>query len=144
MVTAGSLVPIFFMSVRYGPAVGLVTGALAGCAQLLMDAWIFHPVQVLLDYPIAWGLLGLAGLFASRDSASWRLMLGIGVAGLLRDIAHTISGVVWFSQFCPGGMNLWVYSIVYNASYMLPETLIGMIVVPVVIKRLPKDSRVPA
>jgi len=108
-----------------------------------LDAWIFHPIQVALDYPVAWGLLGLAGALARPGDPAWRMIAGIAVGGLLRDVAHTISGVVWFSQFCPEGMNLWAYSTVYNASYMIPETAIAAALVPTVLRRVLRSRVAP-
>ncbi len=60
-VTAASMVPILWLALRRGAKVGLFGAAVYGCVQLVIEPFIFHPVQVLLDYPIAFGMLGLAG-----------------------------------------------------------------------------------
>ncbi|MEA2090006.1 MAG: energy-coupled thiamine transporter ThiT [Thermoproteota archaeon] len=65
-VTAGSMVPVIWLSLRRGPKIGLFAGAVYGLVQLMVEPFVYHPVQVLLDYPIAFGALGLAGFFQKR------------------------------------------------------------------------------
>lgn len=67
-VTAGSMVPIIWLSLRRGPKIGVFAAVLYGLVQLVVEPFIFHPVQVLLDYPVAFGALGLAGFFQKRPS----------------------------------------------------------------------------
>ncbi|UCB60841.1 MAG: energy-coupled thiamine transporter ThiT [Candidatus Bathyarchaeota archaeon] len=67
-VTAGSMVPVIWLSLRRGAKIGLFACMLYGLVQLVIEAFIFHPAQVLLDYPIAFGALGLAGFFQKRPS----------------------------------------------------------------------------
>ena len=65
-VTAGSMVPILWLALRRGARIGLFGAAVYGFVQLAVEPFIFHPAQVLLDYPIAFGMLGLAGFFQNR------------------------------------------------------------------------------
>jgi thiamine transporter ThiT len=65
-VTAGSMVPVLWLSLRRGPVTGIFACTLYGIVQLVVDPFVYHPVQVLLDYPIAFGALGLAGFFQRR------------------------------------------------------------------------------
>ena len=67
-VTAGSMVPIIWLSLRRGPKIGLFACMLYGVVQLMFEPFIYHPAQVLLDYPIAFGALGLAGFFQKHPS----------------------------------------------------------------------------
>jgi energy-coupled thiamine transporter ThiT len=67
-VTAGSMVPVIWLSLRRGPKIGLFTCVLYGLVQLVLEPFVYHPVQVLLDYPIAFGALGLAGFFQKRPT----------------------------------------------------------------------------
>jgi energy-coupled thiamine transporter ThiT len=62
-VTAGSMVPLIWLSLRRGPKIGLTACAVYGLVQLALEPFIFNPAQVLVDYPIAFGVLGLAGFF---------------------------------------------------------------------------------
>lgn len=67
-VTAGSMVPIIWLSLRRGAKIGLFACTLYGIVQLVVEPFVFHPAQVLLDYPIAFGALGVAGFFQKRPS----------------------------------------------------------------------------
>jgi energy-coupled thiamine transporter ThiT len=69
-VTAGSMVPVIWLSLRRGPKIGIFAGMLYGLVQLVVEPFIYHPVQALLDYPIAFGALGVAGFFQKRPSLS--------------------------------------------------------------------------
>lgn len=121
-VTAASMVPILFLALRRGPALGLLGGAAYGLVQLAVEPMVFHPAQVLLDYPVAFGLLGLAGFFRNRP------MLGVaaGIAG--RFASHWLSGVIFFAAFA-GTRHPAVHSAIYNGSYLLPELLVSAVVV---------------
>mgnify|MGYP001071329764 CR=1 FL=1 len=122
-VTAGSMIPILWLALRRGAKVGLFAAAVYGCVQLVIEPFIFHPAQVLLDYPIAFGMLGLAGFFKNRPF----LGVNVGIPG--RFLAHFISGVVFFADYAPEGMHPVVYSAIYNGSYLLPELVISVYIV---------------
>jgi energy-coupled thiamine transporter ThiT len=76
-VTAGSMVPIIWLSLRRGPKIGLFACAAYGLVQLMVEPFIYHPVQVLLDYPIAFGALGLAGFFQKGPVVRWRVSVTV-------------------------------------------------------------------
>jgi thiamine transporter len=123
-VTLASMVPMIWLALRRGPKVGLFAGAVYGLVQLAVMPQIYFLPQVLLDYPLAFGCLGLAGFFQKR----WALA-GVVVAVTGRFIMHLISGALFFASYAPAGMNPWVYSAIYNGSYMLPELVISLFVV---------------
>lgn len=83
---------------------------------------------MLLDYPLAFGALGLAGFFNKKK---WGLQIGyvIGVFG--RFIFSTISGIVFFASYAPEGMNPILYSLGYQASYLVPEAVITLIIISI-------------
>jgi thiamine transporter len=122
-VTAASMVPILWLALRRGPVVGLVTGALYGIIQLVILPYAYNPIQVLFDYPFAFGCLGLAGFFKKMPVAG----VVVGISG--RFIMHFVSGVLWFGPMFAPELDPFVYSAVYNASYMLPELVISVIIV---------------
>jgi thiamine transporter len=135
-VTAGSMVPIFWYSLRRGTKMGVIAGIAYGIVQLVVGPFIVHPAQVLLDYPLAFGALGLAGLFKSRPSIG----VSVGIAG--RFIAHFVSGVIFFAIYAPQvylgltiGANAYLYSAIYNGTYLIPELIISLILVLVLVKR---------
>ncbi|MGB9840936.1 energy-coupled thiamine transporter ThiT [Thermovenabulum sp.] len=122
-VTLGSIVPIILFSLRHGTFAGLSAGVAYGFLQLIVEPYIVHPVQVILDYPLAFGLLGLAGLFRNN------VFLGsfLGIFG--RFVSHFLSGVIFFASYAPKGMNVYLYSALYNGSYLLPEFIITFVLI---------------
>lgn len=134
-----AMVPIMLYALVRGPALGTLMGGLAGALDMLVQPFFVHPVQVALDYPVAYAVVGLgAGLlaahvaraFAAGRSGSGSMMaVGAGLAaGLLRLVAHVVSGVVFFASYAPEGQPVWVYSAVYNLSYVGPSVLISTLV----------------
>jgi thiamine transporter len=130
-VTAASMVPILFVALRRGPKVGIVTGMVFGLVALVLDSFAFvvNPIQVLLDYPLAFGALGLAGFFPKNAACG----VIVGVTG--RFICHFLSGLLFFAMYAPAGEAPAVYSAVYNASYLIPELVISAILIFVLEKR---------
>ncbi len=122
-VTAASMAPIIWLALRRGPKVGLFAAAVYGLVQLVIGPYIFHPAQVLLDYPIAFGMLGLAGFFQKRP------FLGVNVGIIGRFLAHFFSGIIFFADYAPEGMHPAIYSAVYNGGYLLVELAISIYVV---------------
>ena len=122
-VTAASMVPILWLALRRGPKVGLVGATLYGIVQLAAGPYIVHPAQVLLEYPIAFGVLGVAGFFQKRPYIG----VTLGISG--RFVAHFIAGIFFWAIFTPPGMNPAVYSAIYNGGYMLIELVISMYVI---------------
>ena len=132
-VTLLSMLPIVLISLCYGVKWGLTTSFLYALLQIFLDLgklmsygmtpsiWIGCLV---FDYLLAYGSLGLAGLFRSHGSVGE--CGGITLALLLRFISHVISGSIFFAVFCPEGWNVFVYSIAYNGTYMLPELIFTM------------------
>ena len=123
-VTLASMVPIIWLSLRRGPKIGLFAGTVYGMVQLAVMPQIYYLPQVLLDYPLAFACLGLAGFFKQR----WALA-GAAIAITGRFIMHLISGALFFASYAPAGMNPWVYSAIYNGSYMIPELAISLFVI---------------
>jgi thiamine transporter len=125
-VTLGSMVPMLWLSLRRGPKIGITAGVLYGFIQFVVMPYAYNPLQVLLDYPLAFGCLGLAGFFQKRPLA------GVIVAISGRFVMHFISGVVFINLFVPSLaplVNPFVYSSTYNASYLLPEMVISVVII---------------
>jgi len=124
-ITPASMLPIFIFSWIYGPVPGMAAGMLDGLMQLVQGAYVIHPMQFLLDYILPFAVLGLAGLFR-KDK---QLPLGIAVGCSARFIIHVLSGVLYFADFAPAGQSPLVYSLLYNASYLVPEFIICIVIV---------------
>lgn len=119
-VTAGGMLPIIFIALRHGTAAGVLAGLGLGLLKQFLGGYVVHPVQAILDYPLAFALLGLAGLTPRHP---W---LGTFIGMFGRFVSHVISGVIFFKEYA-GGQNVWVYSILYNGTFMLPELIVGMV-----------------
>lgn len=128
-ITLGSMVPILLIALRRGPRIGVFAGSVFGLVQLFLGGYWFTLVQVLLDYPVAFACLGLAGFFRRSP------MVGVAVSVAARAVCHFVSGVVFFGEYAPPELGPVVYSAIYNGSYMLPELVISVAVVYLLIKR---------
>jgi thiamine transporter len=132
-VTLGSMVPIIFISYLYGPRIGCFAGIVFGIMDLLLGAYVVHPIQLILDYVLAFGAIGIAGYFKNN------IMLGAFSAISLRFIFAVISGVVFFASYA-NGKNVLIYSIMYNGTYLLPEAIITIIILYIMpLKRIKKE-----
>ena len=126
-ITLASMLPIFLFSYAYGVGPGMLVGAAYGFVQFLQGGLYFvHPIELLLDYPLAFAMLGLAGL-ANKFSDKWGMIPGIilGTFGrfcLRVPVRHDL-----LRHVCAGGQNLVVYSIVYNGLYLVPEAIICIV-----------------
>ena len=128
------MVPLILLAVRQGPWVGIAAGAVYGLLDLITPpVFAVHPVQVLLDYPLAFGALGLAGFFPPTVRGA---ILGSTVAVLGRFACHFLSGIVFFSSYAWKGWSPAAYSAVYNAGYLVPSLLIALVVVVALLKAL--------
>ncbi|NLN17029.1 MAG: energy-coupled thiamine transporter ThiT [Firmicutes bacterium] len=121
------MLPILYLGLRRGSAVGMVTGAVYGFVQLVTDPYVAHPIQFMLDYPVAYTLVGLAGLVPSRP------VLGVAMGTLGRLAIHTCSGAIFFAAYAWEGWHAWTYSLVYNLSYLVPEAIICAIAVSLIL-----------
>lgn len=128
-----AMLPIVLMAFRHGLKGGLVTGLLYGIIDFLVSPFFIHPIQVLLDYPVAFMVVGFAGLVhlnprQSKLSQGTIVVIGTLIGCSLRFVSHFVSALVWFGQYAPEGMPVWIYSLAYNASYMIPCFLLTAIV----------------
>ncbi|MBT9155524.1 MAG: Thiamine transporter ThiT [Firmicutes bacterium] len=108
----------------------MVAGLLFSGTKLLTEPYIVHPIQALLDYPLAFASIGLAGFFKDKPLA------GITVGGLSRLLCHFLSGVIFFAAYAPAGQSIYAYSLVYNITYMGPELIIALMVAPLVMAKV--------
>jgi thiamine transporter len=145
------MLPLVVYGVRRGPVAGLIAGSLFGLVDLLIEpVGVFMPIQILLDYPVAFGMAGMvAGLFAG----AWRAASARGTAAMVwvaviatlaatgaRFAAHWLSGLIFFGSFAPPGQPAWLYSLLYNGAYLLPTAILSAILAAVV---LPALQRIP-
>lgn len=125
-VTLFSMLFIVLIAYWYGPSVGIVTAVAYGLVQFVMEPIFYTVPQMLFDYPLAFGALGLAGFFHQKK---FGLQIGYLAGVLGRFVFATISGVLFFASYAPEGMNPFVYSVAYQASYLVPEAIITMVII---------------
>ncbi|WP_418271894.1 energy-coupled thiamine transporter ThiT [Intestinimonas sp.] len=125
-----AMFPILLFAVRWGLKDGLLAGFVFGLLQLIFDgAYAWGWQSMLLDYLVAFSPLGLAGLFKGKK---WGIFAGTVLGCLGRFIVHFISGITIYRIYAPTEIlgtvfdepNL--YSLVYNGSYMLPNTILAL------------------
>lgn len=125
-VTLASMLPIMLYSFRYGTRKGLLVGLVYGAMQALQDPYIIHPAQFLLDYPVAFAMLGLAGWVFEIKWFGKHQAVGLLVGGIsaffLRYISHVLSGIFAFSAYAldAGYDSATIYSFLYN-TYVLVD-----------------------
>ncbi len=141
-VTIASMFPVMLIAYRHGLGFGLVSATVFGGIQQLLglktlswvSTWQSVLAVILLDYIVAFAVIGLGGLFRGRfgkrtDGQVYELLAGAVMVCLLRYICHVISGAtVWAGLSIPTRGAI-AYSLAYNATYMIPETLVMCIVI---------------
>jgi thiamine transporter len=125
-VTFGSMTPILLLSLRRGVKAGVIAGVVFSFIVLALEPFVYYPAQFFLDYPLAFGALGLAGLFKGRGGVGAVAGVAVGIGG--RFVCHFLSGVIFFANYAAeyGYSNAYIYSAVYNASYLIPELAISV------------------
>ena len=123
--TLFSMFFICFVGYLYGAKIGLVTGIAYGLLDLILGPYVVGPIQLLIDYPLAFGALGLAGIFSNAKDGVIKGYL-LGVFG--RYICHVLSGIIYFGSAAGAGQSVVIYSLIYNASYILPEAIMTVVI----------------
>ena len=124
-ITLFSMMFICLIGYIYGARTGLITGLAYGILQFIVEPYIYAPLQVLLDYPLAFAGLGLAGFFSSKEHG---MIIGYLVGIFGRYICHVLSGYIFYAAYAPEGMNPFFYTLGYNATYIVPEAIATVIV----------------
>ncbi len=121
-VTLASAIPIIIYSYIFGSKRGIFAGIIFGILQFIQKATVYHPVQALLDYPIAFGAIGLSGIFdKTKLKPIIKFILGSIVGLMGRYVSHVLSGYFVFGTFA-GYYNFSspiLYSLVYNMNVLI-------------------------
>jgi thiamine transporter len=125
-ITIAGLVPLLWFSLRRGFRFGVFAGVVYGSVHMALGGYVINPVQGLLDYPIAFAALGLAGLFKKYQ------LVGVGVGIVGRFVCSFLSGVFFFTSPTLEGA---IASAVYNGTYLIGEFVISAIVIYLIIRR---------
>ena len=125
-IKAAALVPLMFYAYRWGGTRGIFVGVVYGILHFILGfKSSVHYLSIILDYLVAYGVIGVCGYF--KDSISG-LITGSIVGIALRWAVSVTSGAVVFASYAPQGQNPWIYSMVYNASYMVPDGILNIVV----------------
>ena len=128
-VTLFSMLFICCIGYWYGLRTGIMTGVAYGLLQLISDPYIISLPQMITDYVLAFGALGLSGIFCNKKNG---LVKGYIVGVLGRYLFAFLSGLIFFGMYAEGsGMSAPVYSLAYNGSYLGCETAITLIVLAI-------------
>ncbi len=127
-ITIASMVPLLWFALRRGLRWGIEAGIIYGLVHMVLFGEIYYPAQILLDYPLAFGALGLAGAFQKRP------LIGVSIGIIGRFACHFISGAIFFGQYAWAGWNVFAYSAAYNASYLVPELIIDASIIFMLLK----------
>ena len=144
-VTLFSALPFVLISFRYGVRWGLFTGFVNSLLQMLLGFYAppapgLLPLagMILLDYVLAFALLGLACVFAKPfRNRTVGVAVGTAAVCLIRFLCSFLSGVLIWGNLSDG-LPAWTYSLGYNASYMLPETVLTVVAAVLVYRAAPR------
>ncbi len=124
-ITLLSMLVICLPGYWFGLSAGILTGVAYGVLQMLFDPYILFPAQLVVDYLLAFGALGLSGLFCKRKHG---LIPGYILAVLGRYAFAVLSGWLFFGMYAWEGWNPLPYSLAYNAIYIFAEAAVTIVV----------------
>ncbi len=134
--TPVSMLPIFIIVFRYGVGWGFAASFTYGLIQMVLGLdnlsyatnWMAGVTIILLDYLVAYGVLGFGALFRKRLGHQWlEFSLGVAIGCVLRFLCHYITGItVWADP--SGELPVALFSFLYNGAYMLPEMIVTIAV----------------
>lgn len=139
-VTVMSMVPVAMMVLMLPAKWGFIATFVYSLIQMGLSfaevmGWGLTPISLiatfLIDYILAYTVLGFAGIFRKKGTVG--IVLGVCLAVFLRFICHFITGGVIFDIWCEWN-NAWWYSFCYNGAYMLPEMIITAVATALVFK----------
>lgn len=124
-ITLLSMLIICLPGYWFGLGAGVLTGVAYGVLQMLVDPYILYPMQLVIDYLLAFGALGLSGLFAKKKHG---LISGYLTGVIGRFIFAVLSGWIFFGMYAWEGWNPLLYSIAYNAIYIFAEAAVTIVI----------------
>lgn len=143
-----AMLPIIVIALRRGTIVGFTTGFLMGLLNFMFGGFFVNIIQMLLDYPLSFAVIGFAGVFSKpfqayitadhRSKAATYASLGTIVSGISALVPHTIAGVVFYASFAPKNESVFLYSLIYNATFLIPQTLITLVIIVLLVLKAPR------
>ena len=133
-ITIASMAPLFIYCYVFGFGKGLLVGIIYGLLQFVQGPYFLSVPQFLLDYILPFASVAVAGLFKKVLPKMPAIMSGVLLYSILRLAFHVASGIIFFNlgwvvESLPlfgdtAGMGGFVYSLIYNSIYMIPETVL--------------------
>ena len=139
------MIPLIIFAVRWGLSWGIGAGLVFGTLKyILASGFAISWVSIIFDYAVAYAFIGFAGLFRRK----YKLLPVAALVGCLaRFVIHFISGMTVYAQYMPEefmgytGMTPFLYSLLYNGPYMLPNTIIAIVICSLLIPVMPRLDR---
>ena len=139
------MIPLIIFAVRWGLSWGIGAGLVFGTLKyILASGFAISWVSIIFDYAVAYAFIGFAGLFRRK----YKLLPVAALVGCLaRFVIHFISGMTVYAQYMPEefmgytGMTPFLYSLLYNGTYMLPNTIIAIVICSLLIPVMPRLDR---
>lgn len=124
------MIPLILCAIRWGTGWGLGVGLIFGTAKMFLSGGAaLNWASILLDYSLAYMAVGFAGVLYRRANTAWLAAL---IGCLCRFAVHFLSGITIYADCVEDlfGLSIrsaWLYSLLYNATYMLPNTVLAVI-----------------
>ena len=115
------MLPVIAFAYIFGPVPGVLAGIAYGFLQYIQDGYVVHWIQFFMDYPVAFGFLGLAGLYRKN------MVIASFIAVLGRFLMHFLTGIIFFAEYAEG-QPVVLYSLGYNGSYLVVEFVICAVI----------------
>lgn len=125
-ITLLSMLPMAICAYLLGTRRGVMAGMCLGLLDLIFNPYVIHPLQLLVDYPLAFGALGIGGIFRNQKNGLVKGYL-LGVFG--RYLCASVSGIVFFGAYAPEGFNAVTWSLWYNLTYLAVEATITVVII---------------
>lgn len=142
------MLPIIILALRTNLTSGMISGLVVGIIGFISKPYYMHPVQVFLDYGVAFAGIGMAALFAkqfqkalannNKGKCYLYIVLATITAVFCRFIGHFLAGVFFYASFAPKGQSPVLYSAIYNGSFLAVLGVITLIVTLVLFSVAPK------
>lgn len=134
-VTMFSMLFVCLTGYFYGPSIGIISGLAFGFMNLIFNPYIVHPIQLVLDYILAFSALGISGFFVNSKNG---LIKGYLSGAFGRYFFSILSGWIFFGEYAWDGWAALPYAVVYNGAYLVVEAVLTIILIkmPVVYKSI--------
>ena len=131
-VTIASRLPIVIYAVRRGWEKGIIAAGVLGVVQMLVGGYMVHPIQVLLDYLLSYGAMGLAGISFGDKANKFSYVPSIILSYIVSGAFNVISGMIYFYDMATaqkaGFHSFLTYALAYNYSFLAADALILLVV----------------